>query len=201
MPAFALQKRDARRTAVARTARGARYGSGTLVKRAGPNGDTWIAKWRDGGRQVQLGLGFVHSKKRPDGLTRAEAEAALGKLREQVAIERAAAREAEAKRALEDRRRTLAHVGEALIAAKRDAGRKPSTIEAYSYWLRIHIVDYFGPTPVYEIRREDVRGFSAGLERKPRSQVAGQRTRDAALADRVRDRRGMDEWREPGQAG
>jgi len=33
-------------------------------------------------------------------------------------------------------------------------------------WLRIHIVDYFGPTPVYEITREDVRGFSAALERK-----------------------------------
>ena len=33
-------------------------------------------------------LGFVHSKRHPDGLTRAEAEVALGKLREQVAIER-----------------------------------------------------------------------------------------------------------------
>ncbi|MGO9906804.1 MAG: site-specific integrase [Solirubrobacteraceae bacterium] len=27
-------------------------------------------------------------------------------------------------------------------------------------------MDYFGPTPVYEITREDVRGFSAALERK-----------------------------------
>jgi hypothetical protein len=63
---------EAKRTAVARTHRGARYGAGTLVSRAGPNGDTWIAKWRDGGRQVQRGLGFVHSKKHPEGLTRAE---------------------------------------------------------------------------------------------------------------------------------
>lgn len=151
---------------MARTQRGARYGSGTLVKRSGPNGDTWIAKWRDGGHQVQRGLGFAHSKKHPGGFTRAEAEAALGKLRAQVAIERAAEREVEAKRAIEERRRSLAQVGEALIAAKRAAGRKPSTIEAYSYWLRIHIIDYFGPTPVYEITREDVRGFSAVLERK-----------------------------------
>ncbi len=80
---------DPKRTAVERTQRGARYGSGTLIRRAGPKGDTWIAKWRDGGRQVQRGLGFVHSKQHPDGLTRAEAEVALGKLREQVAIERA----------------------------------------------------------------------------------------------------------------
>ncbi len=157
---------DPKRIAVARTQRGARYGSGTLIRRAGPKGDTWVAKWRDGGRQVQRGLGFVHSKQHPDGLTRAEAEVALGKLREQVAIERADERVAEAKRAAEERRRPLAQVGDALTAAKRAAGRKPSTIEAYSYWLRIHIVDFFGPTPVGEITREDVRGFAAALERK-----------------------------------
>jgi integrase len=157
---------EANRTAVARIQRGARYGSGTLIRRAGPKGDTWIAKWRDGGRQVQRGLGFVHSKQHPDGLTRAQAEVALGKLREQVAVERAGERAAEAKRAAEERRRPLAQVGEALIAAKRAAGRKPSTIEEYSYWLRIHIVDFFGPTPVGEIAREDVRAFAAALERK-----------------------------------
>jgi integrase len=157
---------EAKRTAVARTQRGARYGAGTLVSRAGPNGDTWIAKWRDGGRQVQRGLGFVHSKKHPEGLTRAEAEVALGRLREQVAVARAGERAADAKRAAEEQRRPLAVVGEALIAAKRAAGRKPSTIEAYSYWLRIHIVDHFGPMPVGEITRDDVRGFAAALERK-----------------------------------
>lgn len=157
---------EAKRTAAARTQRGARYGSGTLVKRAGPNGDTWIAKWRDGGRQVQRGLGFVHSKKHPDGLTRAEAENALGKLREVVAVTRAAEREAEERRRAEAQRHSAAQVGEALIDAKRAAGRKPSTIESYSHWLRIHIIDFFGPMPVAEITRDDVRAFSAALERK-----------------------------------
>jgi integrase len=157
---------ETKRTAVARTQRGARYGSGTLIRRSGPKGDTWIVKWRDGGRQVQRGLGFVHSEQHPDGLTRAEAEAALGRLREHVAIERASERDAEAKRAAEERRRPLAQVGDALIAAKRAAGRKPSTIEAYSYWLRIHIIDFFGPMPVGTITRDDVRGFAAALERK-----------------------------------
>jgi hypothetical protein len=61
-----------KRTAVSRAQRGARYGAGTLIRRAGTTGDTWVAKWRDGGRQVQRGLGFVHSKTHPDGLTRAE---------------------------------------------------------------------------------------------------------------------------------
>jgi hypothetical protein len=139
-----VSAQEAKRAAVARTQRGVRYGTGTLIRRAGPKGDTWIAKWRDGGRQVQRGLGFVHSKSHPDGLTRAEAEAALVKLRGHVAVERAAEREADARRVAEERRRSLAAVGEALIAAKRAAGRKPSTIEAYSYWLRIHIIDHFG---------------------------------------------------------
>lgn len=107
----------------------------------------WAASWRDGGRQVQRGLGLVHSKRHPDGLTRAEAEAALGKLRDRVALERAEQQTVTAQRAADEQRRTLAQVGEALIAANR-AGRKPSTIEAYSYWLLIHIVDYFGSTPV-----------------------------------------------------
>jgi len=161
-----VSAQEAKRAAVARTQRGVRYGTGTLIRRAGPKGDTWIAKWRDGGRQVQRGLGFVHSKSHPDGLTRAEAEAALVKLRGHVAVERAAEREADARRVAEERRRSLAAVGEALIAAKRAAGRKPSTIEAYSYWLRIHIIDHFGPTPVSEITRDDVRAFAAALERK-----------------------------------
>ena len=103
------------------------------------------------------------SKKHLEGMTRAEAEAALGKLREQVAIERADERAAEDKRAAEEQGRTLAEVGKALIAAKRAVGRKPSTIEAYSYWLRIHIIDFFGPMPVSDIGREDVRGFAAAL--------------------------------------
>jgi hypothetical protein len=77
---------EAKRAAVERTQRGARYGSGTLIR-------------RDAGRQVQRGLGFVHSKRHTDGLTRAEAEAALGKLREQVAIKRTEDRAAETRRA------------------------------------------------------------------------------------------------------
>ncbi len=154
------------RAAVPRTQRGARYGSGTLVRRSGPKGDTWIAKWRDGGRQIQRGLGFVHCNAHPQGLTRSEAEAALGRLRQEVAVQRAAEREAEAKRAAEEKRRPLARVGESLIAAKRAAGRKPSTIEGYSYWLRIHIIDFFGPKPVGDITRDDVRDFATALERK-----------------------------------
>ncbi len=154
------------RQSVPRTQRDARYGSGSLFKNHGARGETWIAKWRDGGRQVQRRLGPVRSKAQPDGLTRAEAEAAFDRMRAQVAVERASEREVEAKRAAEARRRNLEQVGQALIAAKRAAGRKPATLEAYSYWLRIHIIDFFGPKPVGEITRDDVREFAAVLERK-----------------------------------
>jgi hypothetical protein len=47
----------------------------------------------------------VHSTKHPDGLTRAEAQAAFGRLREQVPVDRAAEREAGAKRAADAQRR------------------------------------------------------------------------------------------------
>ncbi len=130
----------------------------------------------DGKREAvaRCGAGWVivHSKRHPDGLTRAEAEAAFGRVREQVAIERAAERESDAKRAAEERHRTLAQVGDAVIVAKRAAGRKPSTIEAYSYWLRIHIIDYFGPIPlgrshattcVGSPRRSNARGWRPSL--------------------------------------
>ena len=87
----------------------------------------------------------------------------MSKLRERVALEH---EQATARRAAEAQRKTLAELCQAIIAAKRAAGRKPSTIEAYSYWLRIHIVDFFGPTPVDDITRDDVRAFSAALDRK-----------------------------------
>ncbi|MGH2871175.1 MAG: tyrosine-type recombinase/integrase [Solirubrobacteraceae bacterium] len=90
----------------------------------------------------------------------------MARLREQVAVERVEEEKQIAARVAEEQRRSPAQVGEALIAAKRAAGRKPSTLEAYSYWLRIHIIDHFGPMPVGEIKREDVRAFAAALEHK-----------------------------------
>ena len=184
----------AKRAAVQRTQRGARYGSGTLIRRAGPKGDTWIAKWRDGGRQVQRGLGFAHSKRHPDGLTRAEAEAALGKLREQVAIERADERAAEAKQAAEERRRPLAQVGDALIVAKRAAGRKPLDDRG----VLLLAADPRRRVLRPEAGRRDHPRRRPWLRRRagakgPRAEVEGQRAGHPALADRVRDRRGLDD--------
>jgi hypothetical protein len=67
--------------------------------------------------------------------------------------------------AADEQRRPLAVVGEALIEARRAVGRKPSTIEASSCWLRIQTIDHFGTRPVGEITCVDVRGFAAALAR------------------------------------
>ncbi len=107
---------------------------------------------------------------------------ALGKLREQVAIERTDERAAEAKLAAKERRPPLLQVGEALIAAKRAAGRKPSTIEAYSYWLRIHIVDFFGRrlsarSPVMTSAPSPRRSSARASRRSPGRTRSGRSTR------------------------
>ena len=100
-------------------------------------------------------LGPKRSKAQPNGLTQPQAEAAFRKLREEASATPARAQ-----------RRTIAEVGEALIAAKKAAGRKRTTIEGYDYWLRIHIVPCFGAQDVAKIIPDDVRRFDAELEAK-----------------------------------
>ncbi len=101
-------------------------GDGSLTLRLNAKGgETWIGFWRQDGRGVMRTVGKKRSKVHPDGLTPAQAEAAFRKLREQTS--------ASPRRV---NRRTFAEVGAEMIRAKRAAGRKPSTIESYDYWLR-----------------------------------------------------------------
>jgi integrase len=131
-------------------------GDGSLILRSSPGGgERWIAKWRHDGRQVQRALGYRKSKYYPHGLTEGQASRKLADLRD--------ATQANPRRT---NRRTLAEVGEALIVSKRAEGRKPATIEAYEYWLRVHIVPFFGPQDVNKIDRDDVLGFVGGLTDK-----------------------------------
>lgn len=131
-------------------------GDGSLrIRPNAKGGETWIGWWRIDGRAVMRTLGPKRSKAQPEGLTKPQAEVAFRQLREQAKAQPARAN-----------RKTLAQVGEALIRAKRAAGRKPSTLEAYDYWLRVHIVPCFGAMVVNRIDREDVRRFGAELEAK-----------------------------------
>jgi integrase len=141
-------------------------GDGTLFARANAKGgETWIGQFRSGGRSTMRSLGPKRSKAQPEGLTKAQAEVAFRQAREQAT--------ASVPRA---QRRTLAEVGAELIRAKRVAGRKPATLESYDYWLRIHVVPFFGHQDVAKINREDVQRFDAELESKglaPKSRAHG----------------------------
>lgn len=131
-------------------------GDGSLTLR--PNakgGETWICFWRIDGRGVMRSLGPKRSKAQPEGLTQAQAEVAFRRLRDEAKVtpERSA-------------RRTVDDVGRDLIRAKRAAGRKRSTLDGYDHALRIHLVPFFGVTPIHKIDRDDVRRFVEELESK-----------------------------------
>jgi integrase len=131
-------------------------GDGSLFLRANARGgETWLGKWRIGGRSVMRSVGPKRSKAQPRGLTKPQAEARFRQMRDEATLspER-------------PERRTLAEVGRELIRQKERQGRKRATIEQYDYWLRIHIVPFFGAQGVHKIDRDDVRRFAAELEAK-----------------------------------
>ncbi len=70
-------------------------------------------------------------------------------------------------------RLSVKQAGEALVAARRAAGRKRSTVEGYESTLATHIVPSFGRRTVDRIERREVEAFAVGLERK----VLGPNTR------------------------
>src|SRR3954453_19287340 len=62
------------------------YGTGSLfVRRDSAGQETWYAQFRSGGRLVKRAVGRKRAPGTHDGLTRAQAEAALGRLVDEVA--------------------------------------------------------------------------------------------------------------------
>jgi integrase len=101
-------------------------------------------------------VGPKRSKAQPGGLTQPQAEAAFRRMRDEV------------KHATVPRseRRTVVEVGEAMIQAKRLAGRKTSTVESIDSILRIHIKPYFGTALIAKVNREQLRSFVSELSAK-----------------------------------
>jgi integrase len=131
-------------------------GTGALfVRRDAAGRETWYGKWRVDGQQVKRRIGPKRPVGTRDGLTKTQAEAELRRMMGEVA-------------ALPSRgeRITIAEAGEALIAARRSAGRKRSTVEGYESILAQHIIPFFGARPVDRIRRSDVEAFATAIERK-----------------------------------
>jgi integrase len=131
-------------------------GTGALiVRRDAADRETWYGKWRVDGQQVKRRIGPKRAVGTRDGLTKTQAEAELRRMMAEVGALRA-----------RGERVTVAEAGEALIAARRSAGRKRSTIEGYESILGQHVVSFFGSRAVDRIRRPDVEAFAASLERK-----------------------------------
>jgi len=131
-------------------------GTGALmVRRDAAGRETWYGKWRVGGQQVKRRLGPKRVVGTHDGLTQTQAEAELRRMMGEVGALRA-----------RGERVTLAQAGEALIAARRSAGRKRSTVEGYESIFARHVVPFFGARQVDRIGRADVDAFAAALERE-----------------------------------
>lgn len=126
-----------------------------MIRRDAAGRETWYGKWRVEGQQVKRRIGTKRAVGTRHGLTKTQAEAELRRMMGEIGALRA-----------RGERATVAEAGEALIAARRAAGRKRSTVEGYESILAQHIVPFFGARLVDKIRRQDVEAFAAALERK-----------------------------------
>jgi integrase len=131
-------------------------GTGALIVRKDAAGrETWYGKWRVDGNQVKRSLGPKRIRGTRDGLTQAQAEAELRRVVREV--------ESVPNRG---ERITVEDAGQALIAVRRDAGRKRSTVEGYESIVTQHIVPFFGGRTVDRIERRDVEAYAAALARR-----------------------------------
>lgn len=123
------------------------YGTGSLYQEGG----AWYGRFRANGRRFNRKLGKVREPGSREGLTKAQAEAALRKLIEAVTSAPAATGD----------RLTVEEVGERLLQRLAIKGRKPATIEAVESTLRVHLVPHFGSKPLDKIDTAAVERFIA----------------------------------------
>jgi integrase len=89
-----------------------------------------------------------------------------------------------------DERRRLVDVCDLLAARKAALGRKPSTVEAYRSWNRVHFDPFFGAATVDRIDRRLVEAFDSELSRKglsPKSRRLGLATLHSTFDFAVRE--------------
>jgi len=138
-------------TAAKSTSRRA-YGTGTLRI----VGESWLASWYGpDGRRVQRKIGAVRSPGRADGLTKAQAERAVRRMREIDAPR--AARSGE--------HVTMERAGQELCQRLELKGRKKSHRLTVASDLRNHIAPFFAGKTIDRIRPEDIERYIAAKRR------------------------------------
>ena len=125
------------------------HGTGAIHVKHG----SYYGRWRIDGRQVNRRLGPVRKPGSRDGLTKREAEADP------------AADDGRGPRRGRPERLTMAEAGEHLIERMEIKGRKPTTIEATSSTLRVHLIPHFGEQRIDRIDTRAVDRFIA-VERR-----------------------------------
>jgi integrase len=124
------------------------YGTGTLRVVGG----SWLASWyAPDGRRVQRKVGAVRTEGRADGLTKAQAERELRRLRE-----------IESPRSTSSSQRvTMTQAGEELCRRLELKGRKKSHRMTVASDLRNHIAPFFAGKTLDRIEPEDIEHYVA----------------------------------------
>jgi len=124
------------------------YGTGTLRVVRG----SWLASWYGpDGRRIQRKVGPVRNEGRADGLTKAQAEQALRRLRETEPPQTAPRGD----------RITMESAGEELCRRLELKGRRKSHRLTVASDLRNHIAPFFGVKALARIRPEDIERYVA----------------------------------------
>jgi len=132
------------------------YGTGSLFVRRDARGrETWYAQLRSGGRLVKRSLGLKRAAGTREGMTRAQAEAALRRLVDEVA---AAPPPAERVGVAQAGERYLHHL-EVVMERKR------STLQDYRIILSRHLAPFFGDRPLERVKPDDVVAYMAAKAR------------------------------------
>lgn len=128
------------------------YGTGSLYVSNG----VYYGRWRtSSGGNANRRIGPVRSPGARDGLTKNQAEARMRALMD-----------GSAGRVTADRTRTIEDLGRLLVAKLAAKGRKRSHLEGVESHVRVHLVPFFGETPIARIAVADVERLIASLRRQ-----------------------------------
>jgi len=146
------------------------YGSGSIFEVDG----TWYGKWRVDGRQVKRRIGPKRTRGEADGITKSQAEARLRELMAEVAADDIRSRSAKVR---SRNGYTIQELGDLFIDhAREHRGLKKTTLDDYAMHLRIHLVPFFGDTPIQDIDARRIEAFAAHLSaKKGQGRRGGQR--------------------------
>jgi hypothetical protein len=123
------------------------YGTGSLYTRTSSAGiETYYGRWRSGDQQHGSRIGPVRVKGTRNGLTKTQAEKALGKLMSNTPEQKAAPGE----------RLSIEELGERYVRAKKSQW-KFSTFTAVESILDKRIVPYFGDKALDAYKENDVQ--------------------------------------------